>query len=370
MKKSCLKSFQMVPLFFLCLLMPLHAGDLKGKPPDAEQFPSLVKSVRFEEPVLFCGEKVPLEDQQVRERLEKEMLLALWDRAQVVLWIKRSTKYFPHIERVLKQEKLPLDLKYVAVIESGLRPHAGSVKGAVGFWQFLRSTGREYGLRVDSKIDERRNLFTATRAACGYFQKLYEKFQSWPLSMAGYNMGEHGLANEIELQKERDYYQLYLPLETQRYVLKAVAAKLIMENPEQYGFAFLDGDYYPEVQFDRVKMDSPSEVPLVVIAASAKTSFKRIKDLNPQIRGAHLARGKNTVLIPKGGAKRFEKRFTRLFKNWRLTNVKRFHLVKKGENLSTIAREYNVSLASLLVWNNLSLKSRIYPGQRVMITSQ
>ncbi|MEA1969653.1 MAG: transglycosylase SLT domain-containing protein [Thermodesulfobacteriota bacterium] len=370
MKKFFMKILFESVLFLFIFFLPLHAGTVNNDIAMAFDLPSLVKSVRFPEPVYFCGSRVPLHEQQVKERLEKEMLLALWDRAQVVLWIKRSTKYFPHIEKILKQQGLPDDLKYISVIESGLRPHAGSSRGAVGFWQFLRSTGRHYGLRVDSKIDQRRNLFNSTKAACSYFQKLYKKFESWPLAAAAYNMGENGLAKAIKGQKLKEYYSLYLPLETQRYFLKAVAAKLIMENNEKYGFKFSKEDFYPESVFDRVNIDSPTEIPLTVIAESANTCFKEIKDMNPEIRGSYLCKGNNSILIPKGCAKGFKKRFSVLLKKWRVKNVKKFHLVKKGENLSIIAKKYNISLASILMWNNLAIRSTIHPGDRVIITSQ
>ncbi|MDJ0856975.1 MAG: transglycosylase SLT domain-containing protein, partial [Desulfobacterales bacterium] len=125
----------------------------------------LVRAVRLESPIDFCGEPVPTGDAAVAERFEKEMLLSLWDRDQAVLWLKRSTRYLPIIEKFLAEAGMPDDLKYVAVAESALRPHAGSPKGAIGFWQFLADTGRKYGLRIDSRIDERRSLKASTRAA-------------------------------------------------------------------------------------------------------------------------------------------------------------------------------------------------------------
>ncbi|MEA2060576.1 MAG: transglycosylase SLT domain-containing protein [Thermodesulfobacteriota bacterium] len=368
MKKLVVIVFSAV-LLFLCV-QTLHADIADKNKLMPVSLPSLAHSVRFSHPVYFCGSKVPLEVQDVRERLEKEMLLALWDRAQVLLWIKRSTKYFLHMENILKSNGLPEDLKYVSVIESGLRPHAGSARGAVGFWQFLRSTGRQYGLKVNSKFDDRRNLFLSTEAACQYFKMLYQKFNDWPLALAAYNMGEQSLASEIELQNTNDYYFLYLSLETQRYVLKAVAAKLIMENPQKYGFVFLKEDYYPLLEFDRVKINSPALIPVTVIAQSAQTSFKMIKDMNPEIRGAYLAEGKNTIMVPRGSAKLFKKKFSSLLKKWRGSHGKKFHLVRKGDSLTAIARRYKVSLASLLMWNNLSIKSRIYPGDRILVSRE
>ena len=131
--------------------------------------PRLEESLRLMQSLDFCGEPVPLDDPDVRERMEKEMLLSLWDRDQAVLWLKRSTRYLPYIEKMLAKAGLPDDLKYIAIAESALRPHVGSPKGAIGFWQFLPETGRRYGLTVNDDVDQRRNLHFSTRAATKYF---------------------------------------------------------------------------------------------------------------------------------------------------------------------------------------------------------
>ena len=366
MVNSFLRGAIAVFLVVVALCLPSRSYAL-DKEVSGSALPSLVESSRFPHDLFFCGAKVPLEQQEVRERLEKEVLLALWSRPQVILWLKRASRYFPHIESVLKKEGLPDDLKYLAVVESGLRPHAGSSKGAVGFWQFMRSTGKMNGLRVDSKVDERRNLFKSTKAACLYLKKLNSQFGSWPLAAAAYNMGENGLASEIKMQGAEDYYSLYLPLETQRYVFKIIAAKLIMKNAEKYGFRLSKADLYPVLAFDRVNIDSPAQIPLTVIAKSARVSFKAVKDLNPEIRGYYLSKGKSSILIPKGSAKGFKRRFARLLKQWKKENVARLHVVKKGENLTGIAKRYEMSLASLLRLNRLTRKSYIHPGDRLVV---
>ncbi len=201
------------------------------------QFPSLISSVRISGPLDFCGEPVELENQDVRERLEKELLLTLWDRPQVVLWIKRSNRYFPIIEKMLREHNMPEDLKYIAVAESALRPHAGSKKGAMGFWQFLETSGRKYGLSINSEKDERRNIFRSTEAAIACFKLLHDILGTWTLSAAAYNMGEQGLLSEILAQKTDNYYHLYLPLETQRYVLRVISAKIILSGPRNLWFS-------------------------------------------------------------------------------------------------------------------------------------
>ncbi len=355
--------FAFYPIVVFCFSICLFSPPLSHA-----ELPSLVKSVRFSDPIYFCGEKVPLETRGVRPGLEKEVLLALWDRPQVILWLKRATKYFPHIERILKKEGLPEDLKYVAVIESALRPHVRSSKGALGFWQFLRSTGRMYGLEINAAIDERRNIFKSTKAACRYLKDLYSDFDSWFLALAGYNMGENGLKRQIEIQKTRDFYSLYLPLETQRYVFKAVAAKIIIENAAEFGFLLNRGDCYPVFSFDRVNINSSRRIPVNIIADAAGVPFKTIKEMNPEIRGYTLSRGGNTVLVPKGAAGDFKRKFEQVYAEWEKAHPEnRHHRVREGENLTMIARKYGVSLLSVLKWNNLSYQSVIHPGDTLVI---
>ena len=236
----------------------LVAGTVYGVSLEPADFPSLVSSLKEVKHLEFCEERVPTEIQEIRERLEKELLLSLWDRPQVILWLKRSGRYLPRIEKMLRQSGMPEDLKYIPIAESALRPHAGSRKGAIGFWQFMEYTGREYGLVINERIDERRNIFASTKAAIRYFKDLHETFGSWTLAAAAFNMGEEGLRAEILEQGTRNFYHLYLPLETQRYVLRLLSVKLILSNPKKYGFELSEGDYYPPVKSDRIQVDFPA----------------------------------------------------------------------------------------------------------------
>jgi len=362
----CFKNLCTWILSVLCawffFLPDSYAGTLK--PAD---FPSLVASLRIDTPLDYCGERVPMDRQEIRERLEKELLLTLWDRAQVILWLKRSRRYLPHIEKMLRKNRMPEDLKYVAIAESALRAHAGSRKGAIGFWQFLAGTGRKYGLVVNRNIDERRNIFASTAAATKYLKKLYEEFGSWTLAAAAYNMGEEGLMAEILEQDTDNYYHLYLPLETQRYVFRILSVKLIFSDPKKYGFFLTDKDYYPPLTFDRIKVDCFKAVPIRIIGRAAKTSFKIVKDLNPEIRGHFLARGRHTILIPKGMSKGFEARYKQYVKEFFAAQKESVYIVKKGDNLSSIAERFEVPLQALLIWNRLNLKSPIHPGDRLII---
>ncbi len=330
-------------------------------------FPSLVSSVRIAAPVDFCGEPVPLDNREIRERLEKELLLSLWNRPQVILWIKRSNRFFPHIEKMLKKTQVPDDLKYVAIIESALRPHVGSRKGAIGFWQFMKYTGRKYGLIVNNNLDQRRNLFTSTSAAIRYFKDLYAMLGSWTLSAAAYNMGEGGLQSEVLAQRTNQYYQLYLPLETPRYVFRILAAKLILSDPEKYGFRLTKNDLYPPLEFDRTQLECSQLTPILIVAEAAKASFKVIKDLNPEIRGHYISKGSHSILIPKGSAKGFQSRYNKFLKQWLAKNKQHVYVVKEGDNLSAIADRFNVPLPLLIILNRLDLNKPIHPGDHLII---
>lgn len=337
------------------------------RPDGKDGYPSLIESIRFREPVDFCGEPVPLKNQEVRERLEKEMLLMLADRPQVILWLKRSHRYMPLIEKELAANRLPDDLKYVAIAESALRPHAGSTAGAIGYWQFMQATGRKYGLFVNTVIDERRSIYKSTRAAIAYLKFLNEEFQSWTLAAAAYNMGEEGLKSEMLLQEVNDYYRLYLPLETQRYIPRIVSAKLILSNPEKYGFKLIQDDYYRPNEFDEIVARCDQRTPIRLLAQATGTYFKQIKDLNPDIRGHYLPVGAHAILVPKGSADGFEKRFDKAVAEWRQNPDKHIYTVRAGDNLSNIAERFQVPLRALLIWNDLNLKQPIHPGNRLII---
>ena len=356
-----------ITVLFITLMSAGISSGEEPLNPSPSDWPALIANLKITEPMDFCGEPVDLANPEVRERLEKELLLTLWDRPQVILWIKRSTRYMPIIEKMLRENAMPDDLKYVAIIESALRPHAGSRKGAIGFWQFLKSTGQKYGLRINAEIDERRNIFASTQAAINYFRDLHMMLGSWTLSAAAYNMGELGLESEMVSQKENDYYKLYLPLETQRYMFRIIAAKIILTNPQQYGYRFAEQDLYPPLAFDRIHLECFQDTPLHIIARASNTHFKVIKDLNPEIRGHFLAAGMHSLLIPKGTENGFHARFKQLVQEWLAENQQRVYVVQQGDNLTTIAERFNVPLPALMIWNRLDGKKPIHPGDRLVI---
>jgi membrane-bound lytic murein transglycosylase D len=351
----------------LALLICFCASPTLGAAARKPAADRLLSALKLKPPVRLCGETVPVNDPQVRERFEKEMLVSLGDRPQVILWLKRTTRYFPYIEKVLAKHGLPDDLKYLAVAESALRLHAGSAKGALGIWQLMPETARKYGLTVNDRFDERRNVYLSTPAAAAYLTDLHEQFGSWSLALAAYNMGEEGLEAEILEQGTNDYYRLYLPLETQRFVLRVLVIKRIIQAPRKHGFFLSATDYYPPQSFATVKIDAFTDLPLRLIAGAAQTDFKTIKDLNPEVRGHYLAPGTRPVNIPEEGKAGFEQRLAKLVKADAKIRNQRIYVVRPGDSLSGIAQKFDVPVAALLIWNRMGIHKVIHPGQQLVI---
>jgi len=352
-----------IPFLLISLIGSTRFARAAG-PPEAHDLPELI---RVGAPLDFCGEPVPLQTSEVRERLERELLISLGNQPQVILWLKRAGRYLPHIEKALKENGMPDDLKYVAIAESALRIHARSVKGATGLWQFMEGTGVRYRLKVTDDKDERLSFIAATAAALNYFKELYALFGSWTLAAAAYNMGESGLKAEMLVQKVDNYYRLYLPLETQRYLFRILSVKLILSNPERYGFHLKAEDLYAPEPSDPVEIACPRDIPIQLIAEAAKTDFKVIKDLNPEIRGYYLSAGTHRLLLPAGSADGFQIRLATLSSQWLADRQIHVYTVKKGDNLSSLAEHFGVPLQALLIWNRISAKEPVKPGDRLVI---
>jgi len=313
---------------------------------------------------------VPWNEAEIKERLERELLYALDSNDNVILWLKRAHRYFPHIEAVLKKNSLPDDLKYIAIAESSLKPLAMSNKGAVGYWQFIEGTGIKYGMEINSEIDERRNFFTSTEAAVAYLKDIHAIFGSWTMAAAAYNMGEEGLKSEILVQKVDSFYQLYLPQETQRYIFRILAAKIIMSNPQKYGYFLAPEDLYQPLQLDQVELTGSDPVPLHLVAAAANTYFKRIKDINPQLKGYYIPPGKRRISIPRDSAVGFHERFDKLLQEWNTEKKNSVYTVKKGDNLSTIAARFNIPVKAIIIWNGINGRKKLTPGDQLIIFSK
>ena len=262
-------------------------------------------SYKLPREVSLCGERVPLEDRNVWENLDREFLVTLDSEAQVLLWMKRARRYFPYIEKRLKEMGLPDDLKYVAITESSLRPYAVSSSGASGIWQFIASTGEKYGMRRNRVIDERFDFFKATEGALTYLKSLYEEFKSWTLAMAAYNAGENRVRKEIDLQKTKDYFYLDLPMETERYVYKIAVAKVILSEPEKYGFHLEKNEFYDLLQVERVSIELTQPLPIIDVARAVGFFYKEIKEMNPQLSEETIPPGTHVLNLPPGTSERF-----------------------------------------------------------------
>ena len=248
--------------------------------------PSKVYALHIAEEYTFAGENVVMDDDDLRQRMDKELLVNTYWQSNMMLMIKRSNQYFPLIERILKEEGVPDDFKYLAVVESGLE-NVISPAGAKGFWQIMRSTGKEMGLEVNSNVDERYHLELSTRVACAYLKKAKKKLGSWTLAAASYNRGITGIKKLLEKQQVENYFDLLLKTETKRYVFRILAMKEILSNPNQYGFVYDDRDLYEELKSKKIPVDTA----ITNIAAFAKTmgiNYNQMKIHNPWLLENYL----------------------------------------------------------------------------------
>ena len=238
------------------------------------------------EQVDFAGEKMPIAQQDIKERFDRELLVNTYWQSQTVLFIKKAHKYFPVIEPILKKEGIPDDFKYLALAESGLA-NIVSPSGATGFWQIMKVTGKENGLIITNEVDERYHLVKSTYAACNYLNQAFEKFGSWTLAAASYNMGMTGLEKQMKRQKAGNYYDLLLNNETSRYVFRISAIKEILENQKTYGFHIRPKDLYTLAPIHKVILDS-SVANFADYAKEQQINYKILKECNPWIRQATL----------------------------------------------------------------------------------
>jgi membrane-bound lytic murein transglycosylase D len=256
----------------------------------------------FPATVDFAGESAPLQISDVRERLDRELLINANLDATTVLIIKRANRYFPIIEPILQQNGVPDDFKYLAVIESNLM-NVTSPSGAKGFWQFMPDTARERGMEVNELVDERYHLEKATEAACRYILAAKAKFGTWTMAAASYNGGMSGLGKKIDEQKVSNYYDLGLTEETSRYVFRILALKEIMKQPALYGFNIYPTELYTAIPTKNVEVDSTIN-DLTAFAQAQGINYKILKIHNPWLRDKRLlnqSKKKYEIKIPLEG---------------------------------------------------------------------
>jgi membrane-bound lytic murein transglycosylase D len=248
----------------------------------------------------FCDEILDLSDPNIHERLDRELTINTFLHSSTILLIKKANRYFPMIEKILKEEKVPDDMKYLCVAESALSP-AVSPSGAAGFWQFMEATAKEYGMLVNEQIDERYNIEKSTRAACAYLKKSYKELGTWSLAAAAYNAGKNGINNQIQIQNQNDYFNLHLNTETSRYVFRIVALKYILTTPIKYGYAIKEEQLYKPIDYNKLEV-TKSRINWITFCEEYGISYKTLKYHNPQIRQIIWEnKTQNTIeiLIPK-----------------------------------------------------------------------
>lgn len=261
----------------------------KEAPGTNEQYYKIV-SLPIPDTLYFAGEEVPLDLFYVREALDRELAVNTYWHSSSLQLLRKSQRWFPMFDSILMKNGVPSDFKYLSVIESGLANVVSSA-GAAGFWQFMKSTGKEYNLEVGKEVDERYNIEKSTEAACAYLLNSYENYNNWTLSAAAYNRGSNGISKQLEKQKTNSYYDLYLNEETSRYLYRILAVKLIFENPESYGFYLDKNDYYQPIPTKIVNVNQKVKN-WVDFAQVQGISYKLLKYFNPWIRRSYLTNKK------------------------------------------------------------------------------
>lgn len=315
-------------------------------------------------------------DFQYNQRVERWLIHWLTNgRRTMESYLNRSGLYIDRVREIIREENLPEDLALLPVIESGYSPMAHSHADAVGTWQFIKSTGKTYNLRIDHIVDERRHYEKATRAACAFFRKLHNSLGSWDLALAAYNSGEYRVSQAISAKGVKDYWRLELPLETMNYVPKFYAAMMIAKDPDYYGFHLTKA---PPLKMASVNLAQP--VDLKFIAQNTGLNYLDLKTYNPELLGQYSPPKivDYPLLIPQEHFSQFAEKFAALPDEQKYLSPKKveqllavkkvlIYRVKKGDSLWSIARKYKTTVINLRKWNSLTSRSIIRPGQKIKI---
>lgn len=255
---------------------------------DAAMHMSPVIAPSVPESVTFAGKKISLDDIDMWERLDRELSAMSYTHGNTLLAIKRANRYFPVMAPILKEQGIPADMIYLAAIESTLNPRAVSPAKAAGMWQFMPSTGKEYGLEVGNDVDERYDVEKSTRAACRYLKDAYAKYGNWESVAASYNGGMARVTNELAAQQASSAYDLWLAEETMRYMFRLLAMKMIMESPRDYGFNLTASQLYQPLEYTEVTVNGPVDN-WAQWAIDHGTDYMTLREHNPWIRAKSLA---------------------------------------------------------------------------------
>lgn len=287
----------------LCIgaALPLLTG---GSPFDPtrdsvkSEVPYCVAPPSVPDQIVFAGQTIDLKRYDHRERMDRELMSFTYMHSSTMLTIKRANRYFPIIEPILKENGVPDDFKYLAVIESSLNTLARSPAGAAGLWQFMPATGREYGLEVNANIDERYHVEKETRAACRYLKDAYERFGNWLCVAASYNAGQGRISSEMKKQLASQAVDLWLVEETSRYMFRLLAAKTVVSEPQRYGFLLKREHLYPPIPYREVTVDTGIDS-LAVFARREGITYAQLKDANPWLRERSLANKSRRTYVLK-----------------------------------------------------------------------
>jgi membrane-bound lytic murein transglycosylase D len=278
MKSIFTRTCGLVPVFLLAIIHFLPAQTVIPTPVAVQK----VAPIPLPDEISFAGERVPLEDPEVRERLERELIIACYRHSTTLVVLKRVARWRGQFDPILAEQGIPGDFFYVSVIESELEPYADSGK-AHGFWQFTDPVARALNLEISRYVDQRRDPILSTRAACKHIKENYNEFKNWTLAAAAYNLGKPTLKRVKNYQNVDSYYDLYLTSETARYVFRILAMKLIIENPEKYGFYLQPKDYYTPLKSKPVTVSSTIEN-IAKFAQDNHINYKILKLYNPWIK--------------------------------------------------------------------------------------
>ncbi|MBE6288236.1 MAG: lytic transglycosylase domain-containing protein [Mediterranea massiliensis] len=262
------------------------------------QVPYCVTPLHVPEKMNFAGETIELNRYDLRERMDRELMSFTYMHSTTMLTIKRANRYFPIIEPILKEQGIPDDFKYLAVIESNLSPLAKSPAGAAGMWQFMQTTGRQFGLEVNANIDERYHIEKATVAACKYLKEAYAKYGDWLSVAASYNGGQARITSSLAKQKAKRATDLWLVEETSRYMFRLLAAKAVFSHPKQYGFLLKREQLYPIISYTEVTLTTGIDS-LATFAQKHGITYAQLKDANPWLRQENMQNKSRRTYILK-----------------------------------------------------------------------
>jgi hypothetical protein len=271
---------------FAFIKRPVAMAFMPSSEPTDSAYSISIHPPVFPKQANFCGEDVPLQMADIRERFDKELIINTYLQGSSLLNMKQTMRWFPVIESILRKNNMPDDFKYLCMAESALQ-QVVSRAGAAGFWQFMNETGKQYNLEINDEVDERYNVEAATEAACVYLKKSKEELGSWTLAAAAYNCGTAGCSGFMEKQHQKNYYDLLLPEETMRYVFRILAIKEIYSHPKRYGFELQDSDFYPPYQYKTVTV-SDAIPDLAQFAIDNGINYKLLKMMNPWLRKPSL----------------------------------------------------------------------------------